>query len=168
MAGTRMSGSTDEAAAPRRTSDVAAENHAARPGSIPRERLVSRLLGAADASAAVMIAPAGYGKTTVLSKWDAADERPFSWIPLDDRYNDPAFLVGSIASALDEIEPIDRGVFEALATPRPSIRKVVVPRLVESLRGRERPFVLVLDDLQSLDDPVSLLSITAHAEHMPT
>jgi LuxR family maltose regulon positive regulatory protein len=129
---------------------------------------VSRLLGAADASAAVMIAPAGYGKTTVLSKWDAADERPFSWIPLDDRYNDPAFLVGSIASALDEIEPIDRGVFEALATPRPSIRKVVVPRLVESLRGRERPFVLVLDDLQSLDDPVSLLSITALAEHMPT
>ncbi|MEK6271171.1 MAG: LuxR C-terminal-related transcriptional regulator [Actinomycetota bacterium] len=116
----------------------------------------------------MIIAPAGYGKTTVLSEWDAADERPFIWVTFDDRHNDPAFMVGSIASALDEIEPIDGGVFEGLATPRPSIRKVVVPRLVESLRGRERPFVLVLDDLQSLEDSVSLHSVTAMAEHMPS
>ena len=168
MAETRMSGFTDQTDAPRRTSDVAVEGRAARPAAIPRARLVSRLLGAADASTALIVAPAGYGKTTLLSEWDAADERPFVWVTFDDRHNDPAFLVGSIASALDEIEPIDRAAFEALATLRPSISKVVVPRLVESLRGRERRFVLVLDDLQCLDDQVSLHSVASMAEHMPS
>ena len=84
-------------------------NHAARAGLITRERLVSRLLGAADAPIASVVAPAGYGKTTILSEWDAADQRPFAWIALDDRHNDPALLVASIARGLDGIEAIDPG-----------------------------------------------------------
>ena len=81
----------------------------ARTGLITRDRLVSRLLGAADAPIASVVAPAGYGKTTVLSEWDAADPRPFAWITLDDRHNDPALLVASIAHGLDRIETIDAG-----------------------------------------------------------
>ncbi len=138
----------------------------ARTGLITRHRLVSRLLGAAGAPIASVVAPAGYGKTTVLSEWDAADPRPFAWITLDDRHNDPALLVASIAHGLDRIETIDAGVFDALSTPRPSISNVVVPRLVQSLGQREQPFVLVLDDVHALHDPEAFSPLIAMAQHL--
>ena len=75
-----------------------------RAGLISRKRLVSKLLSGGDAPIALLSAPAGYGKTTVLSEWEATDPRPFGWITLDHRHNDPAFLIASIAHALGEIE----------------------------------------------------------------
>ena len=71
-----------------------------RPGVIRRERLVSSLRSAPDASVATVVAPAGYGKTTVLSEWDEHDDRPFAWLTLDDRDNDPGLLTASVANAL--------------------------------------------------------------------
>jgi LuxR family transcriptional regulator, maltose regulon positive regulatory protein len=87
----------------------------------------------------LLAAPAGYGKSTVLSQWAEADGREFAWITLDDRYNDPALLIGSIAAALDEIESVDEAVFAPLTAPRPDLRNVVVPRLCEALYDREQP-----------------------------
>jgi LuxR family maltose regulon positive regulatory protein len=138
-----------------------------RRGLIPRERLTSRLLAAKDASIALVVAPAGYGKTTVLSEWDAADERPFVWVTLNDRDNDPARLLGSIAREVGKLGPIDQGIFDALSAPLPSISNVVVPRLLAALDEHEGPFVLVLDDVQVVDEPVSLSALSALAEQLP-
>ena len=66
-------------------------------------------------------APAGYGKTTFLAQWADADERPFAWIGLDERYDDPVLLLGSIVAAVDEIEPLDDGVFAPLLSPVPNV-----------------------------------------------
>ena len=151
----------------RAVTGATAEFSGARPGLIPRDRLTSRLVAARDDSVALLVAPAGYGKTTVLAAWDAADPRPFVWITLADSDNDPAHLVGSIARAVEELGPIDEGVFEALSAPRPSIANVVVPRLIEALEGYEQPFVLVLDDLQAVDGATSLSALSALAEHLP-
>ena len=60
-----------------------------------------------------------------------------------------------------------RGVFDALSAPRPSISNVVVPRLVQSLGERERPFVLVLDDVHALHDPEAFSPLIAMAQHLP-
>ena len=46
----------------------------------------------------LVAAPAGYGKTTFLAQWEDADERPFAWISLDERYDDPVLLLGSIVA----------------------------------------------------------------------
>ena len=142
--------------------------HAARRGFIERPRLVSGLAEMPDASLAVLVAPAGYGKSTLLTEWERVDERPFAWVMLDERHNDPAFLLGSIARSLNEIEPIDEGVFAALATSRPSIEKVVVPRLAESLQEQARPLVLVLDDLHAVTEKESLDALAALAERVPS
>ena len=104
----------------------------------------------------LVAAPAGYGKTTFLAQWEDADERPFAWITLDERYDDPVLLLGSIAAAVDEIEPLDDAVFAPLLSPRPNLWKVVVPRLCHALRQCERPFVVVLDDLHTLRNPEAL------------
>src|SRR4051794_12344594 len=76
-----------------------------RPGLVRRERLVARLAAARDAPLVLMVAPAGYGKTTTLAEWAEQDERPFAWIALGPDVGDAAGLVAAIAPALDEIEP---------------------------------------------------------------
>src|SRR5260370_21832542 len=65
---------------------------AARPGIIPRSSLIGRL--AADGSPPIVsvIAPSGYGKTTLLAQWAALDGEAFAWGSLDDRDNDPNVL----------------------------------------------------------------------------
>src|SRR3954470_6617069 len=126
---------------------------------VDRGEVVARCAEENSASTALLSAPAGYGKTTVLSQWEDSDRRPFGWIPLDDRYNDPALLVGSIAAALDDLEPVGDSVLAPLRAPRPNLTEVVVPRLCEALGRREHPFVLVLDDLHFVRNPKSLRSV---------
>ena len=138
-----------------------------RRGLIPRERLTSHLLAATDASVALLVAPAGYGKTTVLTEWDVADPRPFVWITLAEADNDPVHLLGSIVRAVERLGPMDQAVLELLSVPRPRIASVVVPRLIEALGEYEQPFVLALDDLQAIDGAESLSALSALAEQLP-
>ena len=76
-----------------------------RPRLVPRRRLTERLAGATSAQLITLVAPAGYGKTTLLCDWDAEDARPFAWVTLDAEHNDPACLENSLAVALQGIEP---------------------------------------------------------------
>ena len=130
--------------------------HLAERELVPRERVLAPRLERLEESMVLVAAPAGYGKTTFLAQWEDADERPFAWITLDERYDDPVLLLGSIAAAIDEIEPLDETVFAPLLSPRPNLWDVVVPRLCHALRQCERPFVIVLDDLHNLHNPEAL------------
>ena len=84
------------------------------PGLVARPRLVQRLAEARDVPLALVVAPAGYGKTTALAEWAACDPRPFAWLALEPGDDDAARLVAAIALALDEVEPLGRGVLAAL------------------------------------------------------
>jgi LuxR family transcriptional regulator, maltose regulon positive regulatory protein len=131
------------------------------PGLVHRERLVRRLLDARDAPVVLVVAPAGYGKTTVLSQWAERDERPFAWVSLDPDDNDPKTLLSAIALALDAVEPIGWEVFEALTSERPDAASVALQRLARSLGRREVPVVLTLDNLHALRTRESRRVVTA-------
>jgi LuxR family maltose regulon positive regulatory protein len=126
-----------------------------RPGLVSRQRLVRRLVEAHDLPVVLIVAPAGYGKTTVLSEWAARDGRPFAWVTVDAEDNDPRTLLSAIALALDSVEPIGWEVFEALASRRANGTKLALRCLARSLSRRELPAVLVLDDLQAVYTPES-------------
>jgi LuxR family maltose regulon positive regulatory protein len=121
-----------------------------RPELVSRERLVQRLLDAQNLPVALIVAPAGYGKTTLLSQWSERDERPFAWVNLDAEDNDPKNLLSAIALALDAVEPIGWEIFEALTSGRPEAASVAHGRLARSLGRREVPVVLALDNLHVL------------------
>ena len=121
-----------------------------RPEQVSRERLVRRLLDAQDLPVALIVAPAGYGKTTVLSQWSEGDERPFAWVNLDAEDNDPRKLLSAIALSLDAVEPIGWEVFEALTSERPDAASIALGRLARSLGRREMPVVLAVDNLHLL------------------
>jgi LuxR family maltose regulon positive regulatory protein len=54
-----------------------------RRGAVRRDRLLRTLMQSSATPLVVVRAPAGYGKTTLLSQWSERDERPFAWMSLD-------------------------------------------------------------------------------------
>ena len=84
-------------------------------GTVSRTGVVNRLRAERALRLATVVAPAGYGKTTLLAQWAARDERPFVWLSLDERDNDPLTLLRHLAAALDRVEPLDASIGEGLA-----------------------------------------------------
>ena len=87
------------------------------PGAVSRTALVNRLRAGRSARAVSVVAPGGYGKTTLLAQWAARDDRPFAWVSLDRRDNDPVVLLRHVAAAINEIIPVDPRLLDALAAP---------------------------------------------------
>jgi LuxR family transcriptional regulator, maltose regulon positive regulatory protein len=119
---------------------------ALRPGVVPRERL-SALRAAAESSRVVLVsAPAGYGKSTLVSQWCDLDPRPTCWVQLGYGDNDPVVLLAGVAGALERIGAVNGELLEELSRPVPRIDDVVLPLLDVEL-GQRDPFVLVFDDV---------------------
>ena len=120
-------------------------------GLVRRTALVNRLQNASEARVINIATPAGYGKTTLLAQWAVRDKRPFAWISLDDRDNDPVALLTYIAAALDRVHPIEPTVFRAAASHH-SIWARGLPRLGAFLASMPKPLVLVLENVHELND----------------
>ncbi|CRZ18399.1 AAA family ATPase [Mycolicibacterium neworleansense] len=114
---------------------------------------------------AVVAAPAGYGKTTVVAQWDDADERPFAWVRLDNLDNDPAHLLLHLATALNQVEPIDPAVLRYLQGAGRA-ESQLVSAFVRALEDCG-PVVLVLDDIHELSAPAALDTLRAVVDLAP-
>src|SRR5215218_9297935 len=112
---------------------------AVRPGVVPRPSLLARLRAARSVPTVAVVAPAGYGKTTLLALWAEEDERPFAWVSVDAHDNDPLVLLTHIAFALDRISPVPVETFDALCSPGASVPACLVPRLGAALSQLREP-----------------------------
>jgi LuxR family transcriptional regulator, maltose regulon positive regulatory protein len=138
-----------------------------RPGSIPRASLIERLAKDTSSPVVSVVAPAGYGKTTLLSQWAEADSQPFAWVSVDEGDNDPKVLLTYIAEALDAVEPVGQRVFDALASPDSSVFGLVVPRLSNAFASITSPMTLVLDDVHLLHNRECRAALSVLAECVP-
>ena len=130
-----------------------------RPQNVPRTALVNRLRAAGAFPVVLVSAPAGYGKTTLLAQWAERDARPFAWVTVDERDNDPFVLLKHIAAAVHRIEPLGASVLDAFERPNDTIWDAVAPRLSAQLSSRASPFVLVLDGVDALESTDSVEAI---------
>ncbi len=130
-----------------------------RPQNVPRTALVNRLRAAGAFPVVLVSAPAGYGKTTLLAQWAERDARPFAWVTVDERDNEPFVLLKHVAAAVDRIEPLGASVLKAFDRPNDTIWDAVAPRLSTQLSSRAAPFVLVLDGVDALESTDSLEAI---------
>jgi LuxR family transcriptional regulator, maltose regulon positive regulatory protein len=138
----------------------------ARPGTVAKADAIARLC-ASTLPFATVVAPAGYGKTTLLAKWAEADPRPFAWVALDGRDDDALVFLRYIAAAIHGVEPVAADVFEALSGPGGFTWTNRVPRVGSALGALERPLVLVLDDLHAVANPSCLDVLAALVEYVP-
>jgi len=122
-----------------------------RRGIVPRPR-IDRLLDQGRETAFTLVAaPAGYGKTVAVEGW--VGDRPVAWVSLESADNDPVRLWSSAAAACEADEALER-----LRSPA-GVVQPAIDALAGALEADTRPFALVLDDLQLLDDTRCLRSI---------
>jgi LuxR family transcriptional regulator, maltose regulon positive regulatory protein len=137
-----------------------------RPGTVAKEGAIARLCSSTLPFATV-VAPAGYGKTTLLARWAEEDPRPFAWVALDARDDDALVFLRYVTAAIHRVEPIAPDALEALSGPAGSMWSKRVPRVGSALAALEHPLVLVLDDLHALANPSCLDVLAALFEYVP-
>jgi LuxR family transcriptional regulator, maltose regulon positive regulatory protein len=123
---------------------------------VERPRLVASLV-ARPWPLAVLTAPAGYGKSTLLAQWRAQDPRPFATVSLSKRHDDPARLAAAIGAALSELVPQPVGLSGSAAT-----LEDLAPML--ACLGAS---VLALDGVEALDSDTARATVAQLATLVP-
>jgi LuxR family transcriptional regulator, maltose regulon positive regulatory protein len=124
-----------------------------RPATVSRAALIETARSSGCRYVSVK-APAGYGKSTFLAEWAAAEERPVAWVSLDRFDNDPAVLLTSLAAAYGQAGLASRDLLDDVGSPGVSVLGRAAPRLAAEFRASPAPFVLMLDDLHELQSSV--------------
>ena len=121
-------------------------------GTVTRAELIETARSS-DCRLVAVTAPAGYGKSTFLGEWAAAEDRCVAWVSLDRFDDDPAALLASLASAYccAGLGGTDL-VFDTRGHGVPVLSHAVL-RLAAEFSASLVPFVLMLDDLHELRSP---------------
>ena len=137
---------------------------------VPRPALIARLNeGLATSRKLTLIsAPAGFGKTTLVSEWVARCGRPVAWLSLDEADNDPTRFLVYIVTAMQTItSKIGADVLAALQSARPPSAESLLTALLNEIAALPDKFILVLDDYHMLDSKSVDQALTFLVEHMP-
>ena len=154
--------------APERDVLLATKLHmpASRPGLVPRPRLTARLDEGLARGLVLVCAPAGYGKTVLLTDWARRGECPAGWLSLDVADNDPARFWRHFVAALDGVCPgIGERVGPLLGPPAPASFEGLVTALINELASDEA--LLVLDDYHMISARQVHESLAFLLEHRP-
>jgi LuxR family transcriptional regulator, maltose regulon positive regulatory protein len=143
--------------------------HRLRPHVVSRPRLIERLDEGRHRKLTIISAPAGFGKTTLISQWVEGIERPAAWLSLDDGENDPARFLTYLVAALQTIAAtIGEGVLSALQSPQPPPTEAILTALLNEINTLPDHFVLVLDDYHVIDAQPVDIALTYLVEHLPS
>jgi LuxR family maltose regulon positive regulatory protein len=134
---------------------------------IQRPRLFSSLEQALERKLILLSAPAGYGKTTLLSAWARRTSWPVAWFSLDRGDNDRTRFFTYLLSALQRIQPQVGQITSGLLAARqaPSNEQLLTPLLNELLLVPH--MALVLDDYQSIEEQSIHEALTFLLEYLP-
>ena len=125
-----------------------------RSGLVARARLVRPLAARPGQQVVALIAPPGYGKTTLLAQWAAVERRPVAWLTIDDLDNDPAVLAAYLSASLDRVDSGTPRKSAGATTRRSGTGSpaAIVARIAARMRAWPGGGVLVLDDGHRLTD----------------
>jgi LuxR family transcriptional regulator, maltose regulon positive regulatory protein len=137
-----------------------------RPGIVARTTQVDRLLASHAVPVVSVVAPAGYGKTTLLAQW--AEQRGHTaWVSVDERDNDPEILLACAAMALDRVGAIDPELLRTRWLRGSWIAATAVTHLAAAMSSMHVPVLLVLDHVESLHNQACLDAVAELAVRLP-
>ena len=134
------------------------------------ERLNERVRVSAGAKLTLISAPAGFGKTTLVSEWIAGCGRHAAWLSLDEGDNDPTRFLTYLVAALQTIVPqLGEGVLQVLqaAQSQPPPTESILTALLNEITTISDHFILVLDDYHLIDSKAVDNVLTFLLEHLP-
>ena len=140
------------------------------PNLVPRPRLIERLdeglrLGH---RLTLVSAPAGSGKTTLVTEWLHSADRPFTWLSLDEGDNDPVRFLTYLVAALHKVDgDIGQAMQSLLGSPQLPPVEMLMTALINDIAATPTPFALVLDDYHVIGDASILKAMGFLLEHQP-
>ncbi len=138
-----------------------------RPNLVARTRLIEQL-NADGGRLTLVAAPAGFGKTTLITAWLVGAKRPHAWLSLEERDNDPVRFVSYLIAALQTLAPqIGHATFRALQTLQTPDPEVVITTLINEMAAAETFLTLVLDDFHAITNPYIHEGLSILVEHLP-
>ncbi len=142
----------------------------ARPQLVLRPRLIEQLDEGLHRTPGVTLisAPAGFGKTTLVSEWVAGCKRPVAWLSLDDGDNDTARFLNYLVAALRSVSTnLGEGMLGILQSPQPPPVESILTSLINEITTIPDNFILVLDDYHVIDTKPVENAISFLVEHLP-
>jgi LuxR family transcriptional regulator, maltose regulon positive regulatory protein len=137
---------------------------ATRAGVVARTTLLDRLF-ASDEPLITVVAPPGYGKTTLLAQWAERLGPRAAWVSCEKTDNDPVAFWTAVITALDQIAPVSPAASQLLATSGGGVD--VIPSLVSTFGTIRGPLVLVLDHAEAVTSRECQTSIAEFALRVP-
>ena len=141
---------------------------------VNRIKLISRLNeGIIQCCRLTLItAPAGYGKTTLLSEWQAQAGLPVAWLSLENSENTPARFWKYFVAALNTLAPLQQAdlgmaLLQASQSPQSESMEVQITELINQLSALKEPVCLVLDDLHTITESRIHQDLIFLLEHLP-
>lgn len=151
-----------------------------RPAVVLRPRLIERLNAGLHGKMSLISAPAGFGKTTLVSEWVAVSRklpaRPVAWLSLDEDDSDPARFLTYLVAALQTLLPSETeksgpklgdGALAMLQSPQPPPVESILTALLNEIAAIPDQFILVLDDYHLVDAQPVDEALTFLLQHLP-
>jgi LuxR family transcriptional regulator, maltose regulon positive regulatory protein len=139
-----------------------------RPKIVPRLRLIKRLNNGHHRKLTLVSAPAGFGKTTLVSEWIIGCEQPAAWLSVDEGDRDPIRFLTYFIAALQVIAPtIGEGVLAILQSPQPPPNESILTALLNEIASIPDSFLVVIDDYHIIDAKAVDKTLAFLLKHMP-
>lgn len=114
-----------------------------RSNAVLRPYLLKQLNESLERKLTLISAPAGFGKTTLISEWVAHCKRPISWLSLDEEHNDPIRFLAYLVAALQTVAShVGSRLLATLQSPQPPSPESVLTPLLNEITATMGNFIL--------------------------
>jgi len=138
----------------------------ARPNRVPRPRLIEQLNSTQPLT--LIAAPAGFGKTTLLSDWIPQSQHCVTWLSLDEDDNDPIRFWVYVVAALQKLRAdLGQGALALLQSPQPPPIASILSTLINEILSFQENFSIVLDDYHLIKTQSIHEGLTFLLDHLP-
>lgn len=133
-----------------------------------RPQLVSLFSQALTKSLVLVSAPAGYGKTTLVSSWLHDKNIPSTWLSLDEGDNDPIHFARYLILALRRIFPtVQEDLLGLIQEKQQAPFSILLNSIINEIERQSSTSALILDDFHTIHDQSILGMIGYLLDHMP-
>jgi LuxR family transcriptional regulator, maltose regulon positive regulatory protein len=133
-----------------------------------RPRLFNKLEACLEHPLTLLAAPAGFGKTVLLSTWARQQKQPVGWVSLDSSDNGAMQFWTYVITALDTLYPgLGAVVFSLLQSEQPTSIENVLVALINALGALQQDVVLILDDYHTIEELPIHRAMIYLLDHVP-